>query len=111
VLTFVKIAGIIIQYGILWRKKMKKCCFLSVIFMFAFVFTNCVAQSTKNSGDVTYVVVPIELRTQVREYVSRKAIAGFEEMILSARNNEEIPDVIDEWNETATVLARAWSSE
>jgi preprotein translocase subunit SecD len=60
--------------------------------MFAFVFTNCVAQPKNNIREITYVVVPIELREQVKEYVLRKANAGLEEMVLSARNNEEIPN-------------------
>jgi hypothetical protein len=76
----------------IWRRKMKKCCFVCVIFIFAFVFTTCLSTPKRNSGDLTYVVVPIELRMQVKEYVLRKANDGLEKMILCARDNEEIPN-------------------
>lgn len=62
-------------------------CFFSVFALYVLIFAAC----NRSTEILSYVVIPAELRPQVREYVLEKTHAGLEKMILSARNNESVP--------------------
>jgi len=72
--------------------KMKNNRLFVFIFLLTFSFSNSYAQSLGNTEDLTYMVVPIELRLQVKEYVLKKTDIGLEQMVVSARNNEPVPN-------------------